>query len=84
MKLIPQKNYVVVKPILKEDKTETGILLPGIKSNSAFAEVVEIGDEVNSLNINDKVVYNDNGKNVTLDGENYIVLKEDDIIAKVK
>lgn len=84
MKFNPTKNRVLIKPILNEQKTESGIILPGQENNySDFALVEAIGCDVKSVKVGDKVVYNDNGKKISDNGENYIILDEEDILATV-
>lgn len=84
MKFNPTNNRVLIKPILNEQKTESGIILPGQENNySDFALVEAIGCDVKSVKVGDKVVYNDNGKKISDNGENYIILDEEDILATV-
>ena len=84
MKFNPTKNRVLIKPILNEQKTESGIILPGQENNySDFALVEAIGCDVKSVKVGDKVVYNDNGKKISDNGVNYIILDEEDILATV-
>ncbi|MCQ2911472.1 MAG: co-chaperone GroES [Clostridia bacterium] len=84
MKFNPTKNRVLIKPILNEQKTESGIILPGQENNySDFALVEAIGCDVKSVKVGDKVVYNDNGKKISDNGESYIILDEEDILATV-
>ncbi|MCQ2978411.1 MAG: co-chaperone GroES [Clostridia bacterium] len=84
MSLNPTKNRVVIRPIIKDDKTDSGIIIPGKeKRNSDYAIVEAIGNGVDNLKVGDKVVYNDNGKSIVYDGENYIILNQDDILAIV-
>lgn len=84
MKFNPTKNRVLIKPILNEQKTESGIILPGQENNySDFALVEAIGCDVKSVKVGDKVLYNDNGKKISDNGVNYIILDEEDILATV-
>ena len=54
MKFNPTKNRVLIKPILNEQKTESGIILPGQENNySDFALVEAIGCDVKSVKVGD-------------------------------
>ena len=82
MNLNPTKNRVIITPIVNEAKTESGILLPGAsETNSDFAEVVACGSEVKAIKVGNIVVYNDNVKKISSEGEDYLILNEDDILA---
>ena len=94
MKLVPLGDRVVLKQVEAEETTKSGIVLPGQnKEKPQQAEVVAVGPggmvdgkEVAMLvAVGDKVIYSKYaGTEVELDGEDYLVVKQNDILAIVK
>lgn len=94
MKLVPLGDKVVLKQLEAEEKTKSGIVLPGsAQEKPQEAEVIAVGPggvidgkEVEmQVAEGDKVIYQKYaGTTVKLDGEEYIIVKQSDIIAKVQ
>ena len=94
MKLVPLGDRVVLKQIIAEETTKSGIVLPGqTKEKPQQAEVVAVGPggmvdgkEVTMLvSVGDQVIYSKySGTEVELDGEDYLVVKQNDILAIIK
>jgi chaperonin GroES len=94
MKLVPLGDRVVLKQVEAEETTKSGIVLPGQnKEKPQQAEVVAVGPggmvdgkEVAMLvSVGDKVIYSKySGTEVELDGQEYLVVKQSDILAIVK
>ena len=94
MKLVPLGDRVVLKQAVAEETTKSGIVLPGQnKEKPQQAEVVAVGPggivdgkEVTMLvAVGDKVIYSKYaGTEVELDGEEYLVVKQNDILAVIK
>lgn len=94
MRLVPLGDRVVLKQIVAEETTKSGIVLPGqTKEKPQQAEVVAVGPggyvdgkEVTMLvSVGDKVIYSKySGTEVELDGEDYLVVKQNDILAIIK
>ena len=94
MKLVPLGDRVVLKQLEAEETTKSGIVLPGqTKERPQQAEVVAVGpggmvdgNEVTMLvSEGDQVIYSKySGTDVELDGEEYIVVKQSDILAVIK
>jgi chaperonin GroES len=91
-KLKPLGDKVVVQVLESEDKTASGIYLPdSAKKKPQEGKVVAIGDgrtldngEKNTLSakVGDKVLYSKYGGNeVSVDGEDFLILDEDQIYA---
>ena len=87
MKLVPLGDRVVLKQLVAEEKTASGIVLPG------QAEVVAVGpggmvdgNEVKmEVAVGDQVIYSKYaGTEVKMDKEEYIIVKQSDILAIVK
>ena len=94
MKIRPLADRVVIKIVEAEEKTAIGIVLPGTaKEQPQMAEVVEVGPggivdgkEVNmELKVGDKVIYSKYaGTEVKLEGKEYIILRQNEILAVVE
>ena len=94
MRLVPLGDRVVLKQVAAEETTKSGIVLPGqTKEKPQQAEVVAVGPggmvdgkEVTMLvSVGDKVIYSKYaGTEVELDGEEYLVVKQNDILAVIK
>ena len=90
MTIKPLQDRVVVKMVEAEETTKGGIILTGsAKEKPEFAEVIEVGPGTSDIkmevNKGDKVLISKySGTNVKLDGEEYIIVKMEDILATVK
>ena len=87
MKLEPLGDRVVLKQLVAEETTKSGIVLPGqSKEKPQQAEVVIDGKEVTmSVSVGDQVIYSKYaGTEVELDKEDYIIVKQSDILAIIK
>lgn len=94
MKLVPLGDRVVLKQLIAEETTKSGIVLPGqTKEKPQQAEVVAVGpggtvdgkEVVMQVAVGDKVIYSKYaGTEVELDEEEYIVVKQNDILAVIK
>ncbi len=90
MKLVPLGDRVVLKQLAAEEKTKSGIILTSqAQEKPQEAEVIAVGpgtDEVKmEVKTGDKVIYSKYaGTEVKLDGEEYIVVKQSDILAIVE
>ena len=94
MKLVPLGDRVVLKQLVAEETTKSGIVLPGqSKEKPQQAEVIAVGPggtvdgkEVKmEVKVGDQVIYsNYAGTEVKLDEEEYIVVKQNDILAIIE
>ena len=94
MKLVPLGDRVVLKQVEAEETTKSGIVLPGqAQEKPQQAEVIAVGPggvvegkEVKmEVAVGNKVIYSKYaGTEVKLDGEEYIIVKQNDILAIVK
>ncbi len=92
MSIQPLGDRVLVKPLEKEEKTKGGIVLPDTaKEKPQEGEVIAIGTgrkledgKTVPLEVKkgDKVLFSKyGGTEVKLDGEEHLIMKEDDILA---
>ena len=86
MKLVPLGKRVVLKQLVAEETTKSGIVLTGqSKEKPQEAEVVSIGEVTVDIKVGDKVFYKKYaGTDVKLDDQEYIIIDEDDVIAVIK
>lgn len=81
----PLADRVVVVREEAKTKTASGIYLPeAAKEQAAACEVKAVGPDVKHVKVGDKIIYG--GYNTTelkIDGVDYLIVKEEDIVAKV-
>lgn len=66
-------------------QTASGILLGQAKEKPAYAVVEEVGPEVKAVKKGDKIVFKEySTTNIELDDVDYIIVKEDDVLATLK
>ncbi len=95
MNLKPLGDRVVVKPVEQDEQTASGIFLPETaKEKPQQGEIIAVGpgarDEdgdriAMDVNVGDRILYaRYSGTTVKLDGQEYLILKENDILAIVE
>ncbi|BAK46237.1 MAG: co-chaperone GroES [Lachnospiraceae bacterium] len=90
MKLVPLADRVVLKQLEAEEKTKSGIILTGTaQEKPQEAEIIAVGpgtkDVEMQVKAGDKVIYSKYaGNEVKLEGEEYIIVRQDDILAVVE
>lgn len=93
MNLVPLGDRVVLKQLEAEETTKSGIVLPGnAQEKPQQAEVIAVGpggnvdgkEVVMQVEVGDKVIYSKYaGTDVKLGEDNFIIVKQSDIVAKV-
>ena len=94
MKIRPLADRVVIKKLEAEEKTASGIVLPGTaKEQLQMAEVIEVGpggivdgkEITMELKVGDKVIFQKYaGTEVKIEGNEYTILRQSDILAVVE
>lgn len=94
MKLVPLSDRVVLKQLEAEEKTKSGIILASSaqeKPQEALVVAVGPGGVVDGkevkmqVSVDQKVIYSKySGTEVKLDGEEFIIVRQDDILAVVE
>ena len=94
MKLVPLGDRVVLKQLVAEETTKSGIVIPGqSKEKPQQAQIIAVGPggtvdgkEVKmNVTVGQKVIYSKYaGTSVELDDEEYIIVKQSDILAIVE
>ena len=82
MTLKPLKDRVVAKKEQPLKTTKSGILLGEAEEKPAYAVVESVGPEVKEIKKGDKIIYKEySTTEVSVDGTDFIILKEEDILA---
>jgi len=94
MKLKPLVDRLLVRPVEEEETTASGIVLPDTaKEKPQKGKVLAVGDgklddgKRIPLDVSegDEVLYSKyGGTDITVDGEDLLVLRESDVLAKVE
>ena len=90
MKLVPLGDRVVLKQLEAEETTKSGIILSSsAQEKPQDAEVIAVGPGTSEVQmqvkVGDKVMYSKYaGTEVKFEGEQYIILRQNDILAIVK
>lgn len=84
--LQPLGDYVVAQAEEAQTKTASGIYLPeNAQEKPKTAKVVAVGPNAKQLKAGDKIVYKSySTTDVKVGGEEYILVKEEDVLATVK
>src|SRR5262245_27356907 len=94
MKVVPLNDKIVVKRLEAEEKTAGGIVLPdSAKEKPKQGKVLSVGDgklldngkrAAFQVKEGDRVLFTSYaGSEVTLDGEEYLIMTEEDILAVI-
>lgn len=93
MNIKPLADRVVIKVLASEEKTKSGIVLPDTaKEKPQEGEIVAVGAgkvekgerEPMDVKVGDRVIYSKYaGTEVKVEGEEYLILKQSDILAIV-
>lgn len=90
MQIKPLGSRVFIKKFEAEEKTKSGIVLPGqAQEKPQMAEVIAVGpgtkDIAMELKVGDQVIISKySGTEVKIDGQEYTILKQEDILAVVE
>ena len=85
----PLADRVLVEPAVAEDKTASGIIIPDTaKEKPQRGQIVAIGtgkkDEPINVKVGDQVLYGKySGTEITIDGKDFLIMKEADIYGVV-
>lgn len=96
IKIHPLGDRVLIEPITEEEKTKAGIYLPDTasKERPEQGKVIAVGDgrmldsgKVAPMKVKkgDRVLFTKYGPNeIKVDGKEYLIAKEEDILAVIK
>ena len=82
----PLADYVVAQAEEAQTKTASGLYLPGgAQEKPKVAKVVAVGKEAKSVRVGDRIIYKSYSQtDVKVGSEEYILVKEEDVLATVK
>ncbi len=85
-KLQPLADWVVAEQEEAVTKTASGLYLPDKAAEKPkVAKVLKVGSKVKEIKVGDRIVYKSySTTDIKLDGTEYILVKEEDILATVK
>jgi chaperonin GroES len=88
MQLQPLADRIVARPVEAEAKTASGILLSeSAKEKPQLAEVLSVGKDVKEVKVGDRIVHAESeysSNRLKINGEEYIIVKEEDVLAVAK
>lgn len=94
MKLTPLGDKVVLKQLVAEETTKSGIVIPGqAKEKPQQAEVIAVGpggvidgkEVTMQVKVGQKVIFSKySGTEVKLDEEEYIIVRQNEILAVIE
>ena len=82
----PLADYVVAQTEEAATKTASGLYLPGgAQEKPKVAKVVAVGKDAKSIKVGDRIIYKSYSQTeVKVDTTEYILVKEEDVLATVK
>ena len=85
-KIQPLADYVVAQQEEAEAKTASGLYIPGgAQEKPKVATVLAVGAEVKNVKVGDRIIYGGySNTDVKMDGQTYMLVKEENIFATVK
>ena len=94
MKIVPLNDKIVVERLEADEKTAGGIILPDTaKEKPKQGKIISVGDgkllddgkrAAFQVKIGDRILFTSySGNEVTVDGQEYLIMTEDDVLAVV-
>jgi len=86
VKLQPTADWIVAEQEDAVTKTASGLYLPdNAAEKPKVAKVIKVGPKVKGVKAGDRIVYKSySTTEIKLDGTEYILVKEEDVLATVK
>lgn len=84
--ITPLSEYIVAEAEAAQTKTASGLYLPDSATEKPkIAKVSAVGKDVKQIKPGDKIIYKGySTTDVKVDGKEYILVKEEDVLATVK
>jgi chaperonin GroES len=82
----PLADYVVAQAEVAEARTASGLYIPGnAQEKPKVAKVVAVGEHARQIKVGDRIIYKGySNTDVKLGKDEYILVREEDILATVK
>lgn len=87
MRLVPLADRVILKPVPAEVTTASGIVLTNKTEETHLqAEIIAVGPDIpENVKVGDVVIYGRyTGTEVKVEGQTYIIVKQEDILAIIE
>ena len=83
--ITPLGDRVVAVREQAAEKTASGLYLPdNAKEKPVMAKILAVGKEVKNVKVNDKILYKEYATTeIKIDGTEYLIVKEEDILGTV-
>ncbi|MBP7821149.1 co-chaperone GroES [Candidatus Saccharibacteria bacterium] len=84
--ITPMADNVVAQLEEASNQTASGLYLPdNATEKPKTAKVVAVGKKVTDVNVGDRIIYKSySSTDIKLDGQDYLIVKAEDILATVK
>ena len=81
----PLGDYVVAQELEVPTKTASGLYLPGgAQEKPKMVKVVAVGKDVKQVKVGDQIIYKGYAQtDIKVEGVEYVLVKEEDVIATV-
>lgn len=85
VKINPLDDRIVAQQLVAQNKTASGLFLPdSAQEKPKVAKVVAVGPRVQGLKVGDQIIYKEySATEVKVDREQYLLIKEEDVLATV-
>lgn len=87
-KIKPLAHFIVATAIKPETKTKSGLLIPdSAQEKTQTATVIAVGNKVtNEVSLGDTILHSGvyDVREVKVEGEEYLIIKDEDILAVIK
>ena len=82
----PLADYVVAQQEAADTKTASGLYIPGnVQEKPKVAKVLAIGKDIKNVKVGDRIIYKGySTTEVKLGKDEYILVKEEDVLATLK
>lgn len=82
----PLGDNIVAQALEAETKTKSGLYIPGgAQEKPKVVKVVAVGKEVKAVKVGDQIIFKGYSQtDIKVEGTDYIIVKEEDVIATVK
>ncbi len=78
--IVARKSFIVAK---KEKESKVGEIITSTGDNQSLAEVIAVGSKITDVKVGDKIAHRGRLE-VTLQGEKYLMLDDDEVLAVIK
>ena len=81
--ITPLADRVVAVREEAQTRTASGLYTGAAQEKTAVFSVKAVGSDVKNVKVSDRIIYNGFAGEIKIDGVEYIIIKEDDVLATV-